>query len=49
MEECVNESEDVQVRGFELQEVNVAVKRGKLGKAPGRDGVTSEMMREMCR
>mgnify|MGYP004600672129 CR=1 FL=1 len=45
MEECVNEREDVQVRGFELQEVDVAVRRAKLGKAPGLDGLTSEMLR----
>ena len=42
MEECVNERKDVQVRSFEWQEVDVAVRRAKLGKAPGLDGLTSE-------
>ena len=36
-EVCINETEDVQVRGFEWQEVDVAVRRGKLGKAAGLD------------
>ena len=31
--------------GFKWQEVDVADKRGNLWKAPGLDGVTSEMMR----
>ena len=44
MEHCVNVRE-VQVKGFERQEVNVTVKRGKLGKAPGLDGLTSEILR----
>ena len=41
MEECVNVREDVQVKGFEWQEVNVAVKRGKLGKALDLDRLRS--------
>ena len=45
VEDCVNVREDVQVKGFEWQEVNVAVKRGKLGKTPGLDGLTPEMLR----
>ena len=45
VKECVNERGDVQVTGFKWQEVDVAVKRAKLGKAPGLDGLTSEMLR----